>query len=727
MKSSLIGALVALLLVASIAPAAELPPLRLDDLYRSPSLFGTEPSAPAWSPDSRYFAFTWNNKGQPQRSLWLASGDGSDLQPLEAPQAGSASVGEFVWGTDSETIFSLRADELWASSLNGGSTALGSLGTGAANLSLAPDGSRLAYLRNGDLWLFDLQKRTTKRLTTIGIPALSSLPLGRYRRPEREIGPGIWGGPSYAWSPDGKSIVVHHVDRRGMRKVPFPNYLADETEPNEIRRGYPGDPNEARRVGVLNVDNSELTFLDLPTPSAHQIVGFSWSKDNVLLLDVASDTAEDRSLYRVERATAQPNLIWQSHRPSRIYTSFAARWLPDGQHVVFLSDLGDRYGLYSIDTTAGQGEPVLLTNPAFDVLNAPQVLGSTDVLFYAANGPSSRERQVYRLSLKGGDAGTPQQITTMPGQNSGYPSPDGRHLAVLHSNDRSPPELYALDTSDGSAQRVTHSPLPEFKQRRWAKARYVSFPSTIDDYSLHARILEPEELKPGHRYPVLFGPMYSNTVRDRWSGIYGRMQQLMVAKGYIVVQVDMRGSTGYGRAFREEFLVDFAGDDIEDISSTVEYLKTLPYIDTQRMGIWGSSYGGTLSVYTLLKKPGLFRAGVAAAAAVDPQFFGTDDVAIVRRPDTHPEVFLNTAERYAANLEDHLLIIHGMQDQVVPFKTTAALADVLIRNGKDFDFAFGPGATHAWSRENHYSRYLFGKLMQHFDRYVMPESTNGGM
>jgi dipeptidyl-peptidase-4 len=204
------------------------------------------------------------------------------------------------------------------------------------------------------------------------------------------------------------------------------------------------------------------------------------------------------------------------------------------------------------------------------------------------------------------------------------------------------------------------------------------------------------------------------------------VQQLLVQQGYIVVQVDMRGSTGYGRAFREEFLADFAGDDIEDIVSTVEYLKTLPHIDSDRMGIWGSSYGGTLAVYTLLKKPGLFRAGVAAAAAVDPFFFGTDDVAIVRRPDTQPEIFLNQAARYAADLEDHLLIIHGMQDQVVPFKTTAALADILIKNGKDFDFAFAPGATHAWSREAFYAEYLFGKMLAHFDRYLKPQSQTPG-
>ena len=227
-------------------------------------------------------------------------------------------------------------------------------------------------------------------------------------------------------------------------------------------------------------------------------------------------------------------------------------------------------------------------------------------------------------------------------------------------------------------------------------------------------------MKRGKQYPVIFGPAYSNTVRNRWAGTIGLLQQLLVQRGYIVIQVDVRGSTGYGREFREEFLMDFAGKDIEDLESAVNYLSTLPYVDPDRIGIWGSSYGGTLTIYSLFKKPGLFKAGVAGAAAVDPYFFGTDDVAIVRRPQSHPEAFKRGALQYADNLEDHLLIIHGMQDHVVPFKTTVVLAEELIRLGKDFDFVFAPGATHGWTRPNHYARYLFGKLLTHFDRYLGP-------
>ncbi len=506
-----------------------------------------------------------------------------------------------------------------------------------------------------------------------------------------------------------------------MRQVPFPDYLAEETDPNLVRRGYPGDSNEIRSVGLLNVDDLSLKMLPLRNPESNQVIDFSWSTRGDLLLDIAADTAVERKLYVVRQGSTRLREIWRSERESRMYTSFASAWHTSGEHVVFLSDRDDRYGLYVIDNSPSKDLPRPITDPGYDVLSAPITIHEDDVVFYAGNGEGPYERHVYwTLQNPMGDP-EPVRITNRPGQNTGYPSWDGQHVAVIHSSDTSPPDLYVVSVIDGVEKRVTNSPLPAFREQQLAKVRYVSFPSQIDDYTLHARIMEPADLDPDAKYPVLFGPVYSGTARNRWAGNYSLVQQLLVQKGYIVVQVDVRGSTGYGRDFREEFLMDFAGDDIEDLASAVEYLKTVPYMDTDRMGIWGSSYGGTLSVYSLLKKPGLFKVGVAAASAVDPLFFGTDDVAIVRRPDTHPEIFERKAKFYAENLEDHLLLIHGMQDHVVPFKTTAVLAEELIKAGKDFDFAFAPGATHAWSRERHYERYLFGKLVQYFDRYLMED------
>ena len=691
--------------------SAQVSALTLDDVFASPAMTGTTPARPTWAPDSRHVAFSWSEPGQSGRGLWVATYDGQQVRLVS--QEASPSVRSYDWA-DKVTIISLRGNELWRTSLDSGEDApFMSIEPGAYALTLFPSGNQAAYLKDGDLWLADFESNENRQLTDIGIPSLSSLPKGRYSRPEREIGPGIWSGPTYKWSPDGQTIAIHVVDRRQMRRVPFPDYLAPETNPNEVRRGYPGDPNEIRRVGLLDVQRGSLTYLDLPEPDANQVMDFNWSPRGDLLVDIASDTAVDRRLFVVPSGEIEPRQIWQSVRESRSYTAFASNWHADGEHVVFLSDMGDRYGLYVIDATPSRDLPQRLTDPTYDVLSEPTVVGRA--LFYTGNGVNPYEQHVYRVNLSGGE---PQQLTHLAGRNTGYPSPDGRHLAFLHSSDSSPTELYVAPANGDEAIRITHSPLPAFHDRTWAAAEYVSFPSLVDDYTLHARILKPANLLPGKQYPVLFGPVYSNTAKNRWTGTSRLIQQVLLEKGYIVVQVDSRGSDGYGRAFREEFALGFADQDIEDYASAVAYMESLDYVDPDRIGIWGSSYGGTLSVYSLLKKPGLFQAGVAAAAAVDPIFFGTDDVAIVRTPQTHPEVFERKAIEYAANLEDHLMFIHGMQDHVVPFKTTAVLAEELMRQGKNFDFVFAPGATHGWSREPHHARYLYGKLIEFFDRYL---------
>ena len=704
---------VGLLMTMSATVTAQESELTLNDLFATPKITGTTPSQPVWAPNSKHFAFAWSEPSNPGRGLWISTSDGKEVQLVS--NTTSVSVRDIIW-TDENTIISLRGNDLWQTSLSQeDDLQLMSVEAGAHNLSISPSGNKAAYLADGDLWLADLPSKKNRQLTEISIAGLSSLSKGRYSRAEREIGPGIWSGPTYKWSPDGKTIALHIVDRREMRKVPFPNYLAAETNPNEVRRGYPGDPNEIRRVGLLDITTGNITYLDLPDPQSNQVIDFNWSPDGTLLIDIASDTAVERKLFVVAPGESQMLEIWRGVRESRMYTSFGSTWHQDGKQIVFLSDMGDRYGLYMIDSSPSskKNRPKLLTDPSYDVLSTPRIAG--DALFYVGNGVNPYEQHVYRLTISGGD---PVQVTRIAGRNVGYPSPDGRNLVFMHSNDPSPPELYVVSSEGGDATRVTHSPLPAFTNRTWAAAEYVSFPSIVDDYTLHARILKPNNMELGKKYPVIFGPVYSNTARNRWAGNYSLVQQLLVKKGYIVVQVDSRGSNGYGRAFREEFLLGFADQDVEDYASAVNYMESLDYVDPDRIGIWGSSYGGTLSVYSLLMKPGLFQVGVAAAAAVDPYFFGTDDVAIVRRPQTHPEVFERKALKYAANLEDKLLFIHGMQDHVVPFKTTAVLAEELIRQGKDFDFAFAPGATHGWSREPHYDRYLFGKMIEYFDRHL---------
>ena len=702
-------------LLAPTLPAQERG-VSLAALFARPGMFGTLPRSLTWSPDGRLLAFSWAQPRRTVRGLWVVDSAAEAARPL--PEAGGeAALRELAWLPDGSAILSLHDDGLFRTDpTTGASRRLFSPGRTAHDLAVAPDGRLFTYLRDGDLWAFDPATGRERRLTAVGLPPLSEPPTGRYSRPEREIGPGIWGGPTYAWAPDSRTIAVHHVDRRHMRRVSFPNYLADDTDPNPVRRAYPGDPNEARRVGLLHLGSGQLTLLELDEPTSHQILSVAWSADGRLLIDTATDTNTHRRLYTVDAGSTTPRLRWQSERDSRVYTRFGAAWHPDGDHVVLLADEDEHDGLYrlQLDGADAAGASLLrLTDPAWDVLSAPH-FSDDGTLFFDGTGGNPAERHAFRLTAGDEEA---VQLTHRPGHHEVVAPPAGDGVAILRSDDRNPTELY-LATGDGAPRRITHSPSEAFADFPLAQVRYLTAPGPQAGRSLHIRLLLPADFDASRRYPVLFGPMYSNTVRNRWGFAYTLMQQALTQRGYLVAQVDMRGSTGYGRAFREAFLNDFAGGDIEDIEAAVTRLQTLPYVAGDRLGIWGSSYGGTLTVYTLLKKPGLFRAGVAAAAAVDPRFFGTDDVAIVRRPGDGSGIFERRAEALVANLEDSLLLVHGLQDQIVPFKTVASLTDAFIRAGKPVETAFLPGATHGWRREPPYDRYVFERLVDFFDRHL---------
>jgi len=700
-------------------------PLTLERLVAGPALLGTAPSHPTWSPDSRWLAFLWNHQALPAREIWLVGENaGAPRRLTHAPADGERNAGgvsDLVWTPESDALLYLRDRAIWhVAAPCGTARRLTSPGGDKSKLGLSPDGRLISYLEDGDLWFLPRDGGVALRATTVGVPPIGTIPLGTYFRHDVEIGGATWGGasPVYAWSPDGRYVAVHHVDRRGVRTTSVPYYLGGAPVMNLLRRGNPGDANETRTVGLYDVQAGTLRLLDLPESTDARVVSFSWSSSGTLLIDQESDDAVDRRLYLADPRTHTVAQIWHDHRETRIYNDIDSAWHSDGEHVLLSGDLEDHYQIYLL-TPGSAAPPTPITSGPFDVTGAGIPVAATSNILYVSSEPSPYERHVWRTDDQG--AGR-TRLTTRPGVHTPFLSPDGRTLALLSTDDVTPPELYLTDaTVAGTPRRITASQPAEFATQPWVAARYVSFGHKSEDLTLHARIIEPPDLDRTKTYPVIFGPMYSNTVRNRWETRFGGLQQyLVIERGYIVVQVDVRGSTGYGRDFREKFLMDWGGRDLDDIESAVDYLKTLPYVDGERMGIWGTSYGGTLTVYSLLKKPGLFRAGVAAAPAIDPLFFGSDDVAICRRPQTHSEAFTRGALQYAANLRDHLLIIHGMQDDVVPFQTSVALAEELMRLGKDFDFAFAPAATHAWSQRQDYALYLMRKLVDHFDRYLMP-------
>lgn len=208
-------------------------------------------------------------------------------------------------------------------------------------------------------------------------------------------------------------------------------------------------------------------------------------------------------------------------------------------------------------------------------------------------------------------------------------------------------------------------------------------------------------------------------MRNQWRGITGTFQQYQALEGYVVLLVDIRGSSGYGRKFREDLLYDYGGIDVEDLASGAEYLKSLPHVDPERVGIWGWSYGGLLTSMSLFKKPSVYRAGVAGAPATNLWHALTTQVDNAGRPDTHPHVYRKSSViSYGEDLRDHLMIIHGLQDSVVLFRDSVILAEKLMLLGKDFEFVILPSATHSFGQKDYVAGFVLKKIAQHFERHL---------
>ena len=701
-----------LLMLATGAVAAAEPPLALTlerIVSRRPALFGTAPSSPLWSPDGKLLAFLWNDQALPERQLWVVDRDGARLRRLT--EAGSTeAVKEVVWLPGQRLLFLQRGEVRRIPAGGGKSEVLAPAAGERSNLSVSPDGRTAAWIEQGDLWLLPLAGGPPVQATHVAVK-----PLGRgggvYDRPDVELGSSAWDEELRpAWSADGRFLALQYVDRRGVHLYPIPDYLTPEPTLDQVRRGAPGEVNDLRTVAVVEVATRKLRLLDLPEPTRWHLLSLAFSPRGQLLVDRETDDSIDRAVTLVDPGSGTLTEVWSDHRTSRIYNRVASAWHPDGKRILLTGDLDEYYRLYLL--TPGSRELQPLTSGPHDVLGAAIAPPGAAVIHFVSNDPSPEERQVWRIPASGGPA---TRVSPLAGTNIPIVAPDGGAVAFLHSDDTAPRELYV------GGRRVTRSPPPDFERVRWGRVEYRSFPASTAGVPLRARIVTPVNLDPERRYPVLFGPVYSDTVRDQWNPRWGGLMQLLVEHGYVLVQIDSRGSTGYGRTFREKFLFEWGRSDLDDYQDAVAAVKAIPFVDPGRIGIFGSSYGGLLTVFSLFKKPGLFQAGVAAAPATDPRYYGSDDVAITRTPTTHPEVFdRGRAALYAAGLKDPLLIIHGMADDVVPFQTSVMLAEAMLKAHRTFEFAFTPKATHAWAAREEDALYLYGRLVDFFERWIPP-------
>lgn len=634
----------------------------------------------------------------------MAAAPGGDVERLAANARAETDPGvtSLAWTGDGRwLVFSFRGH---AYRVQPGSAPrlleTGAGGVGA--VQAAPTGSQVAYLARGALMIADAASEAAAP-RALHDPGAADVEV-----------------ESLAWSPDASRIAFVEVDWRRVATRLLPDYLAAETRTEAVRRAFPGEPSEGRRLGVADLRDGRVRFVDLGPDPEDQVFAVAWSPDaRSLVVDKSDVYIKDRRILQVDAASLATRELVREQEPENVTAEWWSDWAPDGRGIYFTSDRGSDYHVWYAPLAGGAPRPVTSGDGA--VFSAA-VSGPARALFVVANPERPEDRMVLRVPLSGGRAGP---VSHGHGYHEPTPSPDGRWIADLHSDDVTPPELYLLAADGrGEMRRVTHSPGEEFARHRWVAARYVRFPSVVDGVPLEARLTLPPDFDPARRYPAIIGSTYSNTVHNRWGGrVYHPtwgLDQLLAQSGYVVMNVDIRGSSGHGKAFRRRLREDYGGIDVDDLYSGARWLAEQGHVDARRIGIWGSSYGGLLTTMSLLRYPGVYAAGVAGAPATSLWHAETGEMRTMMGPRER-------AERYASaspflrsgQLRDPLLLIHGMRDDTVLFKDTMTLTERLILQGRDVDVVVLPDAPHGWdTRGLAQTRFAFGKLLAFFRRHL---------
>ncbi len=695
-----------LLLFLGLSAAGVAGDLSLERLFSRPFLWGSSPQQPAWSKDGHTLLFLWNAGGyrfldlyayhpDAQRLVRLteleSEKDGLNLSAEErddrqklylAPPSGLA---DFELSRNgSLAAFSYRGD-LYVVPTDGSRPPFRLTKTKAAETApqLSPDGARIAFLRDGALLVQALASGQLWQVTDLASE-------------DGEL-------DGCRWSPDGGRFVCM-VRKAPGRKVLLPNYSGRFVTARNFDRTVAGDEPEELSFFTVPVEGGKPVSLEIGDWGGKVYSSLpDWSPDSRRLLLRAVHPGMKKLRLLVADPLTGKSIVVNEESDDAWVEWNSAGWSPDSTSIFFTSDRGGWAHLYTVP--AAGGKSFQLTRGDWEIHTEsfsfdPQWIG--EFLYYTSTEAGASQRHLYRVRPDGSGK---QQLSKQEGVNVGLVSEDGRYIAWLLADLSNPFDLFV----DG--RRVTQSPLPDFASQTWPNTRFVTFPSRRDRKAVQAKILLPPgydpERRTGRLWPAVFfihGAGYATSVLKQW-GSYNDLRFAfncyLAQRGYVVFDMDYRGSSGYGRQWRTDVYLHLGGPDLDDVLGGVDYLAGLGNIDTARLGIWGVSYGGFMTNMAMFLAPDVFRAGASWAAVNDWENYNAGYTAErLTTPRANPEAYRRSSPiHFSSMLRNPLLVVHGMVDDNVLFQDAVQLTEKLIHEGKDFSHIYYPQENHGFVRD----------------------------
>lgn len=585
------------------------------------------------------------------------------------------------------------------------------LGKGRPESSLmfakfSPDGHKVAYVSEHNLYVENLADHAITQLTTDGTDRLINGTFDWVYEEELDCRDG------FRWSPDGQRLAYWQLDATRTR-----NYLmldtTDKLYPYTVPVEYPvvGEDPSRCRVGVVPVAGGATRWMDIPGDAVqHYLPRMEWADNGELILQQLNRRQNESNIILANAATGASRPIFSETDKAWLDAKDGAvgwNWVNKGKSFVWSSEKDGWRHLYAVDRA---GHEQLLTPGSYDVISVENIDEAGGKIYFLASPTNATQTYLYQVPLKGGKATrvTPQNLA---GTNNYDISPNGKIALHTYSSTASFPAADVVSLP--AHQRLSGGEAP-------APARAMKLPKTeffqvktADGVTLDGWLVKPTNFDPKKKYPIVFyvyGEPASQTVVDRFgTGLNRLYQGNMADDGYIYASLENRGAPApRGREFRKAIYHNIGALNIRDQAMGAREVLKNSFVDTSRVAVWGWSGGGSSTLNLLFQYPQIYKTGISIAA-VDNQL-NYDNIYQERYMGLLPEdrhFFVdNSPLAHAKDLRGNLLLIHGTGDDNVHYNNAEQMINELVKDGKTFQLMSYPNRTHSISEGEGTSRHL---------------------
>jgi len=773
-RSTALLLLLPALLGAQASPAVPAFDFSIRNIMRGPELYGRAPANVRWSADGRWIYFQWNPPGtdwrEPLRPYRIRAEADAQPERLTNAQADSAApyVADGVLAPDRRSRVVEALGDLWLVSLRDGSARrLTQTVAAESRPTFSSDGRTVYFVRDGNAYALSLTDGMTRQLTDIRTgpaPVDSARPIGQRGRleqqqrdlfesvrdrlaadsvakAERKAREAAGLQPVYiattervssvAVSPNGRAaLVLIGQPAPSPRQAEVPQFVTTTGYVENLRpRTKVGDVVSRQRVLWISLPSGRATPLKVfGTDSVGGNVALGGWNDDGSRAALFAYTADHKTrLLQSVRSDSAAFTTVETLRDSAWVggpCSSCAGWYDGGRRLWYVSEKTGFAQLYSASAAGGDDRP--LTEGKWEVLDV--ALSPDEREFYLTTSePSPFEQQQYRMPVNGGAR---TRVTTASGGHSPVASPDGRWLADVYSFVNQPPDLFLVANRAGAEpMRLTTSASAEYLRGPWIKPEIVQIPAS-DGVSVPAHIYRPQDMGAtpnGAAVIFVHGAGYLHNVGNFWSQ-YPReymFNQYLAKHGYVVLDVDYRASAGYGRDWRTAIYRWMGGRDLQDQVDASTWLTKTHGIPASRVGMYGGSYGGFMTLMALFTAPEHFGAGAALRSVTDWAHYNEGYTSsILNRPQDDTLAYRRSSPIYfASGLRSPLLMAHGMVDVNVHYQDIVRLEQRLIELGKtDWTLASYPVEDHGFVRPSSWTDE-YTRIFDLFERTIARPTT----